>query len=472
MAAATPSTRAHGVTNVVSRNRFSSLSSGGSRPSVARRPPKPLEPVSERKYRTTFLQQGAPAFPVDDLERTHCPIAGGVSSARRLSYDAPVVAQLNNRLARTADKDVRMRHVCVCALAEIPGALDATLVLPFLVRLLAARQRFTEPSILPRDSLAGRFERSSHVVAFELLLDLAATQAGHRALTREVLKIAAIAPVAPPPRQSSVGTGMPWADDEPVQLVEDADGGGRRLLELIKRRLSSDHELSAVRLVASIDVALRVDGDDVRAENERLRSEADDARADAEDARAAERRLRDDLEAAERRREEDLEAAERESAAAIGGMAAKLRESDDAAEALRQERDELKKRRESDDGTVDLCGDDDDAPPPKRKRDALREIYDDQQRKLVAKVKIEKGEALEDFKDAEETLGYQVRTTDCLQGKIDELVNLCGEAERLANLAAEAATAGDCDAAGRLAGEAREAVDSLKVHSIKYRTNR
>ncbi len=51
-------------------------------------------------------------------------------------------------------------------------------------------------------------------------------------------------------------------------------------------------------------------------------------------------------------------------------------------------------------------------------------------------------------------------------------MNLCGEAERLANLAAEAATAGDCDEAGRLAGEAREAVDSLKVHSIKYRTNR
>ena len=150
-------------------------------------------------------------------------------------------------------------------------------------------------------------------------------------------------------------------------------------------------------------------------------------------------------------------------------MAAKLRESDDAIEALRRERDELKKRRESDDGTVDLCGDDDDAPPPKRKRDALREVYDDQQRKLVAKVKKEKGEALEDFAEAEETLGYQVRTTDCLQGKIDELVNLCAEAERLANLAAEASTA---DEARRLAGEARDAVDSLKVHSIKYRTNR
>ena len=153
-------------------------------------------------------------------------------------------------------------------------------------------------------------------------------------------------------------------------------------------------------------------------------------------------------------------------------MAAKLRESDDAIEALRRERDELKRRRESDDGTVDLCGDDDDAPPPKRKRDALRELVDDQQRSALLEVKKEKGEALEDFAEAEETLGYQVRTTNCLQGKIDELVNLCGEAERLSGLAQEAAAAGDCDGAGRLAGEARDAVDSLKVNSIKYRTNR
>ena len=119
-----------------------------------------------------------------------------------------------------------------------------------------------------------------------------------------------------------------------------------------------------------------------------------------------------------------------------------------------------------------MCGDDDDAPPPKRKRDALRELVDEQQRSALLEVKKEKGEALEDFKDAEETLGYQVRTTDCLQGKIDELVALCGEAERLANLAAEAAAASDCQEAGRLAGAARDAVDSLKVNSIKYRTNR
>ena len=121
---------------------------------------------------------------------------------------------------------------------------------------------------------------------------------------------------------------------------------------------------------------------------------------------------------------------------------------------------------------MDLCGDDDDAPPPKRKRDALRELVQEQQLSAFREVKKEKGEALEDAADAEETLGYQVRTTNCLQGKIDELVNLCGEAERLANLAAEAAAAGDCSEAGRLAGEARDAVDSLKVNSIKYRTNR
>ena len=79
---------------------------------------------------------------------------------------------------------------------------------------------------------------------------------------------------------------------------------------------------------------------------------------------------------------------------------------------------------------------------------------------------------MEDAAEAEETLGYQVRTTNCLQGKIDELVALCGEAERLSGLAQEAASTGDCDEAGRLAGAARDAVDSLKVHSIKYRTNR
>ena len=134
--------------------------------------------------------------------------------------------------------------------------------------------------------------------------------------------------------------------------------------------------------------------------------------------------------------------------------------------------DELKRRRESDDGTVDLCRG--------RRRRAAAEAEARRAARArrraaavrVLEVKKEKGEALEDAAEAEETLGYQVRTTDCLQGKIDELVALCGEAERLANLAAEAASTGDCDEAGRLAGAARDAVDSLKVNSIKYRTNR
>ena len=79
---------------------------------------------------------------------------------------------------------------------------------------------------------------------------------------------------------------------------------------------------------------------------------------------------------------------------------------------------------------------------------------------------------MEDAAEAEETLGYQVRTTNCLQGKIDELVALCGEAERLSGLAQEAGAAGDCDEAGRLAGEARTRPTSLKVNSHRHRTNR
>ena len=51
-----------------------------------------------------------------------------------------------------------------------------------------------------------------------------------------------------------------------------------------------------------------------------------------------------------------------------------------------------------------MCGDDDDAPPPKRKRDALRELVDEQQRSALLEVKKEKGEALEDATEAEETL--------------------------------------------------------------------
>ena len=267
---ATPSARTHGITNVVSRGRFSSMSSGGSRPSVAPRPPKLLVPKREGRRRLLQLPKSLFSSP-DDSTKLHSGPA--------------VVAELERKLAESGDQHVFQRHAYVSALATI-DSLDATLTMPYLIRMLAARQRFTEPTRLPHDSLDGRLQRSSHVVAFELLLDLAATQAGRRALTRHVLDIAAVA-ARPAPRQSSVGAGVPWADDEPVQLVEDADGGGRRLLELITRRLSSVDELAAVRLVASIDVALRVDGDDVRAENERLRAAAEDAHADAEDARGS-----------------------------------------------------------------------------------------------------------------------------------------------------------------------------------------
>ena len=57
---ATPSGRTHGVTNVVSRGRFSSLSSGGSgRPSVAPRPPKLFDPTDERRRRKVELERKA-----------------------------------------------------------------------------------------------------------------------------------------------------------------------------------------------------------------------------------------------------------------------------------------------------------------------------------------------------------------------------------------------------------------------------
>ena len=243
---------------------------------MAPRPPKLFDPTDERRRRKVELERKAPSIK---------PIPKP-NDGTKLNSGSAVVAELERALAESEDRHVFQRHAYVSALASI-DSLDATLAMPYLIRMLAVRQLFTEPSREPHDSLYGRLERSSHVVAFELLLDLSATQADRRALTRHVLEIAAVKPATPPARQSSVGTGVPWADDEPVQLVEDADGGGRRLLELIKRRLSSEHELSAVRLVASIDVALMVDGDDVRAENERLRAAAEDAHADAEDARGS-----------------------------------------------------------------------------------------------------------------------------------------------------------------------------------------
>ena len=213
------------------------MSSGGSgRPSGPPRPPKLFDPTDERRRRKVELERKAPSIKPIPKPNDGTKLRGGPA----------VVAELERALAESEDRHVFQRHAYVSALASIDG-LDATLAMPYLIRMLATRQRFTEPSREPHDSLYGRLERSSHVVAFELLLDLAATQAGRRALTRHVLEIAAVA-ARPAPRQSSVGAGVPWADEEPVQLVEDADGGGRRPLELIQRRLPSV-EWSAVGAV-------------------------------------------------------------------------------------------------------------------------------------------------------------------------------------------------------------------------------
>ena len=268
---ATPSARTHGITNVVSRGRFSSMSSGGSRPSVAPRPPKLLVPKREGRRRLLQLPKSLFSSP-DDSTKLHSGPA--------------VVAELERKLAESGDQHVFQRHAYVSALATI-DSLDATLTMPY-----------PDPHAGDAPALHGALARAARFAGRAPPAELARrglrAPAGPRRDAsgppgpdaRHVLEIAAVAPAAPAPRQSSVGAGVPWAEDEP-ELVEDADGGGRRLLELIKRRLSSEHELSAVRLVASIDVALMVDGDDVRAENERLRAAAEDAHADAEDARGS-----------------------------------------------------------------------------------------------------------------------------------------------------------------------------------------
>ena len=142
---ATPSARTHGITNVVSRGRFSSMSSGGSgRPSVAPRPPKLLVPKREGRRRLLQLPKSLFSSP-DDSTKLHSGPA--------------VVAELERKLAESGDQHVFQRHAYVSALATI-DSLDATLTMPYLIRMLAARQRFTEPTRLPHDSLDGRLQRS------------------------------------------------------------------------------------------------------------------------------------------------------------------------------------------------------------------------------------------------------------------------------------------------------------------------
>ena len=139
-------------------------------------------------------------------------------------------------------------------------------------------------------------------------------------------------------------------------------------------------------------------------------------------------------------------------------MAAKLRESDDAAEALRRERDERRAQgaAERRDGTVDLCGDDDDAAAEAEARRAARA------RRRPAAVRAFGGQEREGRswrtpRKQTRRSATEARTTDCLRGRSTSSWT-AGEAERAANLAAEAASTGDCDGAGRLAGAARDAV--------------
>ena len=123
---ATPSGRTHGITNVVSRGRFSSMSSGGSRPSVAPRPPKLLVPKREGRRRLLQLPKSLFSSP-DDSTKLHSGPA--------------VVAELERKLAESGDQHVFQRHAYVSALATI-DSLDATLAMPYLIRMLAARQRY------------------------------------------------------------------------------------------------------------------------------------------------------------------------------------------------------------------------------------------------------------------------------------------------------------------------------------------
>ena len=88
----------------------------------------------------------------------------------------------------------------------------------------------------------------------------------------------------------------------------------------------------------------------------------------------------------------------------------------------------LKRQRPDDDAAIDLT---DDIDERRHKRSRLGERHDAETTAHLARVKSEKvaaieekKEALEEKEDAQETLGYQVRTTDALMTKIDELAAL------------------------------------------------
>jgi hypothetical protein len=91
----------------------------------------------------------------------------------------------------------------------------------------------------------------------------------------------------------------------------------------------------------------------------------------------------------------------------------------------------LKRQRPDDDAAIDLTDEVDEEVEHCHKRSRLGEQHDAETMARLARVKQEKAEAveekkeaLEDKEDAQETLGYQVRTTDALMTKIDELAAL------------------------------------------------
>ena len=91
----------------------------------------------------------------------------------------------------------------------------------------------------------------------------------------------------------------------------------------------------------------------------------------------------------------------------------------------------LKRQRPDDDAAIDLTDEVDEEVEHCHKRSRLGEQHDAETTARLARVKQEKAEAveekkeaLEDKEDAQETLGYQVRTTDALMTKIDELAAL------------------------------------------------
>ena len=124
---------------------------------------------------------------------------------------------------------------------------------------------------------------------------------------------------------------------------------------------------------------------------------------------------------------------------------------------LKSENASLKRQLAGDD-VVDLR--EGDASPPAKKRNALRDAHDEQQISTLNRVKKEKVDAEgqrdrtdataaeasaaaaeasaaaatanDDAEEAQDTLGYQVRFTDALQTKIDELYALARQVDPVA----------------------------------------